>query len=171
MFSGNHFCTGFFIAHHKCSITTIFTFTEDLTLIHIQYMKLLFSTFLWSLFTKCSFFQMHTKKKKKTGKGGDRGPTHFYCRSGQLSVVKWPGFHNSTVIFALIRSLIIIVICLLRQLLLPFASFTDFVFHQNSLRFIQGCSDGTHITEGIKYKSNCHKNGNYNKLFGCQGKE
>ena len=39
-----------------------------------------------------------------------------------------------------------------------------------SLSFVQGCSDGIqHISERSKFKSNCCKNGNYNKLFGCQG--
>ena len=28
-----------------------------------------------------------------------------------------------------------------------------------------------HISEGSKYKNNCRKNGNYNKLFGCHGAE
>ena len=27
------------------------------------------------------------------------------------------------------------------------------------------------ISEGSKYKSNCRKNGNYNKSFGCHGEE
>ena len=33
-------------------------------------------------------------------------------------------------------------------------------------------SDGIQpISEGSKYKSNCRKNGNYNRTFGCQGEE
>ena len=42
----------------------------------------------------------------------------------------------------------------------------------NSLSFIWGCSNGIqHISEGSKYESNCRKNCNYDKSFGCQGEE
>ena len=64
------------------------------------------------------------------------------------------------VVFATITSLF----CFLHQLC--------FLSEQpwNSLSFIWGCSDGMqHISEGSKYKSNCRKNSNYNKSFGCQG--
>ena len=38
--------------------------------------------------------------------------------------------------------------------------------------FVWGCFKGIqHISEGSKYKSNCCKNGNYNKPYGCLGEE
>ena len=62
-------------------------------------------------------------------------------------------------------------------LLLLLPSVTVFLSEQpwKSLSFAQGCSDAVreiqHISEGSKYKKICHRNGNYNKSFDCQGEE
>ena len=74
-------------------------------------------------------------------------------------------FYNFTVTFALIWRLIIIVIfvCLLRQLV----NYFFLLLPSLTLFFIGTAKEqppfhSRHISEGTKYKSNCHKNGNYN---------
>ena len=135
------------------SVVTIFvlvslqpiTSAPSLPSSHLQKTWHSFST--WNFFFPHSFlfyiwvFQQSVLSFKcipqKTGKGGDHGPTHFCCRLGKLSVAKWPGFlqFHSDLCFDLEvnnNCNFCLFVETISELLLPFASFTDFVFHWNS---------------------------------------